>query len=692
MLKGQWARLESLILFGVLCTLTRTTRAEEKEIESGSCMDLTIQQIPVVDLSDGIGMPEATMRITQKYNTSYAEKANIGGKWLWGHDGLDLHEWGAPSGKNDVMVVMKGVVVVSDVRKGWGESEIVATRLNKFSEEIITHHYHHLHYDTENEKTTRRFGPCEYVSMGETLAKEGGTDKYATHLHFGIRRWANLAQLANALKTGGSAIYGVGYTYGKDSLLAKNLDPQGFLFDTFRDLPDIDPKQVAYGWARDYALDMREAGIELGMFNGDFGAGEPVKRREAARWLKIAARLQNVIPNQATFTVDMPKTDNDSVYVEALTMYPLAQPVINPQGGCSSNKEQFCPDKTIKRAEAIKMVILAFSGGNFLNFYQKYIWTAPFKQAISVLAGFQDVDPQSWYAPYVYYGLMLGIVDKKSTFKPGEEIVRAEMAKWVVWGHQLKEKLAKDKCDLLDCGYNSYCDPDTKSCKMIAECVPSETQQCEVGGGYDPCIGGVVCTPGDAKQQSCSGNGTQESVCQENCQWGNWGVCVQKPECSEGQVKTCGFCGKSSCVSGKYGACLGQGKCSPGEVVKVSCNGSGTQQMVCSTSCSWGEWSICSVSKVCAPSQQEQKPCNNGQGTQQRSCDQYGQWGQWSTCVLNQVCTPNKQDQKSCNNGLGTQQRSCDQYGQWGQWSTCVLNQVCTPNKQDQKSCNNGLG
>ena len=690
MRKGQWARFAALILFGVLCTLNRTALANE--ITSGICTGVKLAQIPSVHLSSGLEMPEDKIRITQKYNTSYAEKADINGKWYWGHDGLDMHQLGAPSGQNNVYAIMKGVVVVSEYRKGWGESVIVATRLNMYSEEIVTHHYHHLHHDKSANKTTRKFGPCEFVPMGAVLAKEGKTGgDYATHLHLGIRRWANLAQLKSALQTGGSALYGFGYSYGNDAKLAKNLDPQGFLFGTFKDLPDGNPNQVAYGWARDYALDMREEGIELGLFDGRFGAGEPVKRREAARWIKIAAKLESVKTSQATFPYDVTTSDPDSPYVEALTLYPAQEPVINPKGTCQKGSKKFCPDNKVNRAEALKMTILAFHGNGFLQYYKKYVWQTPLKQLISAWPDFKDVDPESWYAPYVYYGAMIGIVKKQTYFKPGDSVVRAEMAKWIMGGYQFKEE-AKGPCGKINCWKDHYCDSNTGQCMPIAECVPSEAQPCEVGGGYDACAQNPVCQTGAKKQQTCNGDGIRESTCTEECEWGMWGDCKPKPECNDNQSKPCGQCGTSVCTNGKYGSCLNQGYCSPGDVVTQACNGNGFQSKVCNAYCGWGSFSTCGVNPVCNPGAQQQQSCNNGLGTATRTCGGDQQWGQWGACIPNPACTANQKETKSCNNGLGTETRVCNQSGQWGQWGACVLTPACTPGQKELQACNNGLG
>lgn len=610
-----WVCLSLLCCFLFAHTQVASADPPPKTITSSVCGNLSFSSIPVGNFKSPLQMPEDKIRITQKYNTTKAEGFYHEGQLMYGHDGLDLHEKGAPSGKNNVYSVQPGIVVAShhyNRGKGWGESMIVATRSNLYAEEILTFHYHHLHFTGSLNNTyqpTRRFNACEKVKAGEVLAKEGGSGGWPTHLHFGIRRWKNLAALKSAIKNDGLKLYGHGYTFGNNSKIENHLDPETILFDIYEEFVIKPGKPMSYAWAQPYVVAMKSTATEFGLFDGSFGAANTVKRREAARWIKTAAERVSSNPPQPTFPDDLPLTDPDSGAVEALTFYPPQQPVVNPNTSCQQGVKKFCPEAGVKRVEALKMIVLAFYADEYFKIYNDYIWGAAKNQAMALLTTFQDVDPFSWYASYLYFGLFQGIVQDQQYFHPAQLVTRAELSKWIMLGYTHKQGNSNSPCANKLCSQNFYCDQQYGVCLPLAACVPSETQSCEAGGGYDPCGQYKTCSPGEKKYQLCANNsGLQEATCTNQCHWGEWGECEPIGNCLEGEQAPCGNCGMATCnQSGEYGFCQEQGQCSPGVTKQQSCNGNGIQQKICDNKCQWSAWSGCSVNCVC-----DSGPCCDG--------------------------------------------------------------------------------
>gem|GEM_PF-2035128 len=738
--------LQVLVAIMVVCCVRLAGAGDPpKQIQSGLCVSFSLQDIPVgdFDTANGAVFPEASMRITQHYNNSKEEGyCNVGnlqppatsdsckGLTIWyGHDGIDIHELGVTEGINPVNAIQSGYVVASvkQLSPGtWGESIIIATRTNSYSSEIITHHYHHLHAtqdgnDTSTYTTTRLYNACEKVNRGDEIARMGQSGTGATHLHFGVRRWKNIGELQSALQSGGAAIYGYGYSFGDNSRLAKHLDPERLLRNIFSELQTDGNSDPAFGWATAYILQMRQKGIEFGLFDGSFGAAELVKRREAARWIKIAGAVQDYSGNSATFPDDVPATDPDFIYIESLARNTLAPPVVNPDHSCYAYTKRFCPDNNVSRAEALKMVILAFFRDGFLKVHNDYFWRAQKALATSLAGKFDDVNPLYWYSEYVYYGSTIGLVTEQKYFRPDETINRAELSKWIIVSLWHKNGSSGDtSCNGIFCGEGTYCDSSVKECMPLPECIPSETQQCEMGGGYDKCASAPDCFAGQTFEQSCNGNGKQTLTCLPDCTWGEWSACSISAACTVGQSVSCGNCGSSTCVNGQWGVCQNQGSCTPSQTQSQSCNVSGTQSRTCSQGCQWGDWGTCSAAPpACSPGQQENQSCtiNGLPGTMSRTCNNQGQWNSWSSCTTTAACnsgatqscgncgsstcvngqwgacqnqgscTPSQTQSQSCNVS-GTQSRTCSSSCQWGAWGTCSADPaVC--NSGATQSCGN---
>ncbi len=534
--------------------------AQGKEIGSGFCTELQLENIPLVRLNESISMPMHEMRVTQEYNNSLEEGwCDSGGgqppasspecqgkKIYYGHDGLDLHPQGAGSGQEDLLAIQNSLVLASHKSgafEGWGESIILVTRSNEFSEELITFHYHHLHATATPYSTSRLFNACEQVQKGQVIGKEGGTPGWPTHLHFSVKRWDSLKDLQNSVDHSPGKIYGQGYAYGNQSLLANYLDPQALLYDYFTEFQEDQAQFPAWQWSLPYVREMRNQGWYLGDYNGNYGVDENVKRREAARWIKQAIRLETAIQCADTYFFDVPPNDRDYPYINSLLAQKTPVMVINPAHSCTEYGQNFCPDQDITRAEALKIVIAGFFPQDFLDLYNNWVWQAAAPLANDLLSRFYDVSAYSWYAPYVYLAWQKGLTGGGSVFNPDQPVKRAELAKWLVMAHQLKTGQPAGYCQNASCQKQYYCEESSKSCQLIPSCVPREGLSCPLGGGYS--VSGSSGQNGESGGQAGSGTGGapasaecvyfQEElkicpdgqgaayrVCQTNGYWTNW--------------------------------------------------------------------------------------------------------------------------------------------------------------------------
>jgi len=628
----------------------------------GNCSDIKFNEIPVANFSEQLTLPligeTKGWRRTQRYNTSWSNPDC----YKPGHNGIDVggEYSGWAVGIEELHNVLRGKVFISRWMKGWGNSTTIVSRVNEYSNELITTSYHH--------QDVRYVSHCKDVYPGQLIGMEGksGDDKWLPHLHFTVRRWANLDHLLNWLNgdTRGYNVFGENAYFGHNGIRFKgsynpgsqnikedspyynygHLSPESLLFNYYTDYQlSLGQKEPTYFWSLPYVLKMRKYGIEFGLWDGSYGAQHEVKRREISRWLKIGANVGGMTPQVETFN-DVDQSDPDYLYIESMTRYPMNVPVINPNHSCNEESYNFCPDNNVNRAEALKMVVLAFYSSAYLKMYNDDIWTVPTNVAMQHLMKFKDVNPSAWYASYVYFGAMIGLVKDQEQFNPTAPVMREEMAKWIITGYELINGSTLSVCNNTVCDSNEFCQENTGTCEKIPECIPTETQECEAGGGYtqeDPCQTGAVCQTGETKTQQCGNGGNQSSVCTDECQWGQWSDCVGSGNCSNGTTSNCGNCGTMTCQNNNWGPCQNQGVCTASQTQQQSCNGTGTQTRVCTSACSWGQWENCSIQPVCSPGQVQQQNCNIGgqTGTQTRTCNSNGQWNSWEQCVTTCACS-----------------------------------------------------
>ncbi len=480
-----------------------------KDITSSFCENFTADQIPVGDFKSPLATPLSQMRITQIYHTLYNEgycqtaggqfsagsSSCQGEKIYYGHDGLDLHPAGAKAGETSVSSVQNGLVVASHAMgafSGWGESMVIATRPSQYSEEILTFHYHHLHATGSGDKylTTRLLSACDQVKSGQEIAKEGGTPNWPTHLHISVKRWRNFTELRDRITKSPSLIYGYGYTFGDDGKVANFIDPEGLFFGSFREFTKDQKLNLEWQWAKDLTLFMRSHGWEFGLLDGRFGLSSQYRRRDAARWLKLALELPTTAApltdeqGKPIFT-DLKSDDYDLPYISTLVHQKMQIRVIDGTRSCSSPGSKFCPDAMATKAEALKMVIAGFYQNEFISFYNNWIWKAAAPLAQNMLSKFKDVSPLSWPAPYIYFAWQKKLVGADPYFFPGIPVRKGELAKWLVLAYQDKHSVQSTFCEKLSCGPKYYCDEGKHSCVPIPACLPGEAGPCPLGGGYE---------------------------------------------------------------------------------------------------------------------------------------------------------------------------------------------------------------
>ncbi len=442
------------------------------------------------------------VRITQSYNNSLVEgwcqtpngqlsgKACLDHSVYYGHTGLDMSPLTGSAGENDITSVYDGLVLASlsmwDAGS-WGETLVIATRANSYSEQILTLHYHHLHaygWD-KNYVTTRSFAACDPVTAGEVIAQEGGTMSWPVHLHLEVRLWDNPAQLRTALNSTG-ALLGPGYIYSNTDALRGRLDPEMLLFRQFRDFNN--PKfQVSSDYQS--VSKLRDLGIDFGNHLGEFGRDEKITRGDIMRWLKIASLLNSVIPGKPTFT-DVPKDSKHSPYVEVLIGWPMSLPVVNRTSTCVEGERMFCPDKELNRAELAKVVVVGLQIDSFLGTYNTDLFNAYLTENYTQINRFEDVSIYQWYFPYIFYANQRGYADHLGAyFNPQDSVTRVEAAQWVV---KSLEEYNDDFCDYNPCPIGWNCDRETETCQQNEIC----TNNCE-NGGFRPSPTECQCTQGE---------------------------------------------------------------------------------------------------------------------------------------------------------------------------------------------------
>lgn len=182
------------------------------------------------------------------------------------------------------------------------------------------------------------------------------------------------------------------------------------------------------------------------------------------------------------------------------------------------------------------MIVLAFYSEEFFSVYNEELWRSAPSQALlaftSLVGEFGDVSPTSWYAPYVYFGVVIGLVAPNQNFYPAEPIYKGALAKWVIMGaNKVEDQPFQQNCNG-GCAANEYCNWYSNMCVALSYCIPGQGNPCELGGGCLPVQCGELGYECGVHNNACDGQ-VDCGGCPNNgeCQQG---VCIDNCECSFG--------------------------------------------------------------------------------------------------------------------------------------------------------------
>jgi len=167
--------------------------------------------------------------------------------------------------------------------------------------------------------------------------------------------------------------------------------------------PDVRPSRAGY----DAIMALYEEGIISGYPDGTYRPGGGINRAEFIKILVGGFRDQEIIGETDCFA---------DVADEWFAPYVCAAKRLGWIGGYTDGT--FRPAQSVNRAEAMKIVTEAFG--------------APTPRLTSMPP---DVEPGSWYHPYVAKGILIGIADQFDPFRPAENLTRADAAIWIDGAH-----------------------------------------------------------------------------------------------------------------------------------------------------------------------------------------------------------------------------------------------------------------
>ncbi|MGY4688567.1 S-layer homology domain-containing protein [Salibacterium sp. K-3] len=171
-------------------------------------------------------------------------------------------------------------------------------------------------------------------------------------------------------------------------------------------------------WAQDAVEYMVEEEIMTGYENGDFRPNDPVQRQHMAVMLSRAFELEasGELPEEAGIPEDHP-------YAGAIS-------AVYEKGWMTGSAEGFRPGETVNRAQMAEMIKEAFD----------------LEEGQAVFA---DVDREYWAWSGISAVVQAGFADgyEDGTFRPGEELTRAQMAVILHEAFKKEENAADDQED-----------------------------------------------------------------------------------------------------------------------------------------------------------------------------------------------------------------------------------------------------
>lgn len=179
-------------------------------------------------------------------------------------------------------------------------------------------------------------------------------------------------------------------------------------------------------WYEPYVLRLLRKEVISSVGQTRFLPASPMTRGELARWvIKALIKRTGITSKSSTTTFcDVSSTNSNASYIN--TAYDFGIVSGENDGKCGKNPS-FNPDRPVTRAEALKMILLAFD----YSPDSSVISDDTKKYEDSDL--FLDVHQDHWAAPYIGRAKAGGIISgyPDDTFRPNQAVNHAEMSKLV---------------------------------------------------------------------------------------------------------------------------------------------------------------------------------------------------------------------------------------------------------------------
>ncbi|MFC1810699.1 S-layer homology domain-containing protein [Patescibacteria group bacterium] len=190
----------------------------------------------------------------------------------------------------------------------------------------------------------------------------------------------------------------------------------------FSDVDQTTDYETAITW-------MSDNGVIQGYPDGTFKPDQCVNRAEFLKMLYLTSKkdVESINPVQNNIFSD---TSTDEWY------WPYVSQAIEDATVEGYPDGTFKPAQCVNRVEAIKMAVLEFNDGDYLEYEELLLW------------GFEDVDRSAWYGPYAEFAFskeLVGLEHAEITsvesgkFFPGDSMSRKEVAEMLYRMKTLKD-------------------------------------------------------------------------------------------------------------------------------------------------------------------------------------------------------------------------------------------------------------
>jgi hypothetical protein len=190
------------------------------------------------------------------------------------------------------------------------------------------------------------------------------------------------------------------------------------------------------------------------------------------------------------------------------------------------------------------------------------------------------------------------------------------------------------------------------------------------------CHGAGPCQLSAVEVRSCGVCRRQQRQCQADCQWDEWGDCLETSECEPTSVNQpctthCGTTGSRDCTTDcVWGTCQ-----PPREADSESCQDGLDNDCDGATDCADSDCAVQQDACSCQTGDTRQSPCSNC-GTVDEVCNAVGEWQEEGPCQGQGqgACNPGESQRQKC--GYCQQRLAiCTDSCTWGDWGNCEPHQ-----------------